>query len=68
MCALRTSLWEVLHPFIVQSTIEDDVSLEAIRVMVAIIAVDPVRDNPADPSLRGHGLCPKGSFVMRLLD
>lgn len=51
MCALRTSLWEVLHPFVVQSTM-DEVSLEAIRVMAAVIAVDPVRDNPADRSLR----------------
>lgn len=68
MCALRTILWEVLHPFMVQSTTEDEVSLEALRVMAAAIAVDPVRDNPADPSLRGHRLCPKGSFVMQLLE
>lgn len=49
--------------------------LEALRVTAAIIAVEPVRDDPADPSLLGRGggvegsqgLCPKGSAAIQLL-
>lgn len=42
MCALRTVLQKALRPFMVQSTTEDEVVLEAIRVRAAIIAVEPI--------------------------
>lgn len=55
MCALRTILQKSLRAFMVQSTAEDEVLLEALRVTAAIIAVEPIRDDPADPSLLGRG-------------
>lgn len=75
MCALRTVLQKALCPFMVQSTTEDEVVLEAIRVTAAIIAVEPIRDNLLIPpwgSRAGggggrQGLRPKGSVAIQLL-
>lgn len=50
-----------------QSTAEDIGPSEALRIIVAIRAMDPVGDDPTDPPYRGHQQCPGGSLVTQFL-